>query len=41
MGFAYLDVGLTVLVTYLALPVILVCLGVNYLYKHFLRGKGQ
>jgi len=33
-GFAYLDIGLTILVTYLILPLALVCLGATHLYKH-------
>lgn len=31
-GFAYVDVGLTILVTYFILPLALAYLGVRYLY---------
>lgn len=37
MGFAYLDAGLTILATYFTLPVVLVCLGVIYLYRQCVK----
>ena len=33
-GFAYFDVGVTILVTYFILPLALAYLGVRYLYQH-------
>ncbi len=36
-GFIYLDVGLTILVTYFILPLALAYLGVRYLYQHVSR----
>ena len=36
-GFAYLDIGLTILATYFILPLALAYLGARYLYKH-IRG---
>lgn len=32
-GFAYLDIGLTILVTYLILPLVLAYFGVAHLYR--------
>ena len=37
-GFAYLDIGLTILVTYLILPIALAYFGITYLHK---RIKGH
>ena len=37
-GFAYLDLGLTILVTYLILPLALVYLGARHLYKRIKGG---
>ena len=36
-GFAYFDVGVTILVTYFILPLALAYLGVMYLYKRIKR----
>ena len=37
IGFAYLDIGLTILVTYLTLPIVLVYLGIVYLRKRCIK----
>ncbi len=42
IGFAYLDVGLTILVTYFTLPIVLAYLGIVFLLRKrgvFRRGR--
>lgn len=40
VGFAYLDLGLTILVVYLTLPFVLIYLGIVYLNKQLCKLGG-